>query len=164
MKYLIASDIHGAASWCKRLLDAAFIERADRIILLGDLLYHGPRNPLPESYNPPSVISMLNSIKSKILCVRGNCDSEVDQKGIVFITHGHKYNSQDLPMLKKGDILLCGHTHIPACEVFDTHIYLNPGSVSLPKENSPHGYMIFENSSVIWKDLSDLKTYKSFSL
>lgn len=179
MKFLIASDIHGSAYWCGRLLEAIDREGADRIILLGDLLYHGPRNSLPDNYDPKAVISMLNSIKSKIMCVRGNCDSEVDQmvlefpimadyalieagKGIIFATHGHAFNNSSLPSLNSGDILLHGHTHVPACDIFDTHIYINPGSAAIPKENSPHSYMILENGCFTWKELGELKEYKSF--
>ena len=170
MKLLIASDIHGSAYYCEKLLEAFEREKADRLVLLGDVLYHGPRNDLPKEYAPKKVIEMLNGIKQKILCVRGNCDTEVDQmvlqfpvladyailplgERLVYLTHGHVYNSGKLPPLCPGDILLHGHTHIPACQESESHIYLNPGSVSIPKEGSAHSYMILEGSRFTWKDL-----------
>ena len=178
MKYLIASDIHGSAFYCDLLLKAYQNEKADKLLLLGDILYHGPRNDLPRDYAPKQVIAMLNDISQDILCVRGNCDTEVDQmvlnfpvlaeycilsvgKKMIFATHGHVFNTQNLPKLHKGDILLHGHTHIPACEKFEDIYYLNPGSVSIPKENSAHGYMILENNVIKWKDLdgNELKTF-----
>ena len=169
MKYFIASDIHGSAFYCERMLAAFEKESADKLVLLGDILYHGPRNDLPEAYAPKKVIELLNPIKDKILCVRGNCDTEVDQmvlefpilaeycilsyeKTMIFVTHGHKFNTSNLPPLSCGDILLHGHTHIPKCEKVGNITYLNPGSVSIPKENSHHGYMIFEDGKFIWKD------------
>ena len=180
MKWMIASDIHGSAYYCKKLLEAYQREQADRLLLLGDILYHGPRNDLPRDYAPKKVIAMLNEHKQEILCVRGNCDTEVDQMvlqfpvladyavltagtRLIYVTHGHVYNSSNLPPIQPGDILLHGHTHIPACEEFDTHTYLNPGSVSIPKENSPHSYMTFDGVDFIWKDL-DGEAYRSFTL
>lgn len=170
MKIMIASDIHGSAFYCEKLLDAFSRENADRLLLLGDILYHGPRNDLPEGYAPKKVIEMLNNIKEKLLCVRGNCDTEVDQMVLqfpiladyciiqcgektVFATHGHKFTETTPPPMPKGSILLCGHTHIPKNTVYDTYTYMNPGSVSIPKENSHHGYMIYENNTFTWKDL-----------
>ena len=170
MKIMIASDIHGSAFFCEKLLDAFSRENADRLLLLGDILYHGPRNDLPEGYAPKKVIEMLNNIKEKLLCVRGNCDTEVDQMVLqfpiladyciiqcgektVFATHGHKFTETTPPPMPKGSILLYGHTHIPKNTVYDTYTYMNPGSVSIPKENSHHGYMIYENNTFIWKDL-----------
>lgn len=169
MKWLIASDIHGSAYYCKRLIDAFHNEKADKILLLGDILYHGPRNDLPKEYNPKLVIDLLNPLKDKILCVRGNCDSEVDQMVLnfpimsdyaiindndvnIFATHGHIYNCEKPPHLSNGDILLCGHFHIPALEEKDGFIYMNPGSVSIPKENSHHGYISFSSGEFLWKD------------
>lgn len=171
MKWFIASDIHGSEYYFEKMLQAYKKEKADRIILLGDILYHGPRNDLPRDYNPKAIIPRLNEIKDDILCVRGNCEAEVDnmvldfdcmadyallayKKHTVFITHGHKYNTANPPSLKAGDILLHGHTHIPACEYHGAYTYINPGSVSIPKENSWHGYMIFENGVFKWFDLS----------
>lgn len=170
MKWLIASDIHGSAYWCERLLDAYRRENADRLLLLGDILYHGPRNDLPQAYAPKQVIALLNPLKDEILCVRGNCEAEVDQmvldfpvladygllsegKKLIFCTHGHVYNNAHLPPLCPGDVLLHGHTHVPAWENHGAYLYLNPGSVSLPKENSWHGYMTLENGAFTWKDL-----------
>ena len=179
MKLVVASDIHGSAFYCRKFLDCYKKENADKLILLGDILYHGPRNDLPEEYAPKKVIEMLNDIKDEILCVRGNCDTEVDQMVLkfpiladyaflywrdkmVFITHGHNFNLKNLPMLKKGDILLHGHTHIPACEKTDLCTYINPGSVSIPKENSAHSYIVITDDEIIFKDL-DGNVYKKVS-
>jgi len=169
MKLMIASDIHGSAYYCRKLLEAYKQENADKLLLLGDILYHGPRNDLPRDYNPKEVIAMLNPMKQELLCVRGNCDTEVDQMVLefpiladycfieldghtIFATHGHVHNPKNLPMLKEGDILLNGHTHIPANTNMGTYTYMNPGSVSIPKEGSAHGYMIYDGE-FIWKDL-----------
>lgn len=166
---MIASDIHGSAYYCKKLLEAYQTEKADKLLLLGDILYHGPRNDLPRDYNPKEVIAMLNPMKRELLCVRGNCDTEVDQMVLefpiladycfleldghtIFATHGHVHNPKNLPMLKDGDILLNGHTHIPANQDMGTYTYMNPGSVSIPKEGSAHGYMVYDGE-FIWKDL-----------
>ena len=169
MKWFIASDIHGSAYFCEKLLEAYKRENANRILLLGDILYHGPRNDLPREYNPKAVIELLNGNKNDILCVRGNCDTEVDQmvldfpiladyaaitynNTLIYATHGHIFNEENLPPLKKGDIILHGHTHIPACRVHEGYTYINPGSVSIPKNGSHHGYMIFEDGVFTWKD------------
>ena len=172
MKYMIASDIHGSALYCRQMLERYDEERADRLILLGDILYHGPRNDLPEGYEPKKVIDMLNNRAFDILCVRGNCEAEVDQmvlsfpvmaeyalfpigkKSLMFITHGHISNVDNPPLLKGNDILLHGHTHIPACvEKKNGFIYMNPGSVSIPKEGNPHSYMVLEDEQFLWKRL-----------
>lgn len=162
MKYMIASDIHGSAYYCRKLLDAYKSSGAGRLILLGDILYHGPRNDLPREYAPKEVISMLNDYKDQIYCVRGNCDSEVDQMVLEFpilgdyallaidgltmyATHGHIYNQENLPPVQKGDILLHGHTHILTAERFDDIIILNPGSASIPKGGNPPTYGMLEN-------------------
>ncbi len=162
MKLMIASDIHGSASFCGQLLEAYRHEKAHRMLLLGDILYHGPRNDLPENYAPKEVISMLNENSKELFCVRGNCDGEVDQMVLkfpimaeyaifcmggrmIYATHGHHHNPQTPPPLKKGDILLNGHTHVPKCEPFGENLYLNPGSVSIPKENSYRGYIIYDD-------------------
>ena len=169
MKWLVASDIHGSEFYCRKLLEAYEREQVDRLLLLGDILYHGPRNDLPREYAPKSVIALLNEYKEDIVCVRGNCDTEVDQmvlefpiladycvidlgKQLVYATHGHIYGEENPPLLHQGDILLCGHTHIPKCVPYETFTYMNPGSVSIPKEGSHHGYMIIENGEFIWKD------------
>lgn len=171
MKYLIASDIHGSAYYCERLIERFRAERADRMLLLGDLLYHGPRNDLPRDYAPKKVIDMLNGMKEQIFCVRGNCDTEVDQMvlqfpimadyalvdtgggRLIFATHGHRFNLDSLPPLGKGDVLLHGHTHVPACESRNGILYLNPGSVSIPKEGSTHGYMTLEGGALVRRGL-----------
>ena len=171
MKWMIASDIHGSAYYCRKLLGAYDREGADRLLLLGDILYHGPRNDLPKEYAPKEVIALLNNRKQCVFCVRGNCDTEVDQmvlqfpilaeycilpvgERLIYATHGHNYNLGALPPLQKGDILLHGHTHIPAWERFgEDNLYLNPGSVSIPKEGSAHGYMVLEGNAAVWKDL-----------
>lgn len=179
MKWMIASDIHGSAYYCEQLLQAYKAEGADRLLLLGDVLYHGPRNDLPQEYAPKKVIAMLNELKDEIVCVRGNCDTEVDQMvldfpvlaeyallpvgdRLIFAVHGHNFNEKNLPPLKKGDILLNGHTHVPACKENEDYIYMNPGSVSIPKEDSWHGYMILESDTFTWKDLdgNEKKTFK----
>ncbi len=170
MKWMTAADIHGSEYYCRKLLEAYEKEKAGRLLLLGDILYHGPRNDLPKGYNTKNVAGMLNERRRDILCVRGNCDTEVDQmvlefpvladyciiadgENVIYATHGHIFNKKKLPPLHRGDILLHGHTHVPACEERDNYIYLNPGSVSIPKEESWNGYMIFENGVFIWKDL-----------
>lgn len=170
MKWMIASDIHGSAYYCEKMIEAYRVEKADRLLLLGDLLYHGPRNDLPRDYAPKKVIAMLNEIKNELVCVRGNCEAEVDQMvldfpvlaescllfsgdRLIFATHGHHYNTAVLPPHKAGDVLLHGHTHIPACKEVDGMLYVNPGSVSIPKENSPHGYMTLEDGAFYWEDL-----------
>ncbi len=170
MKMMIASDIHGSAKYCRMLLEAYENEKAGRLFLLGDILYHGPRNDLPEEYDPKQVIAMLNEKKEQIYSVRGNCDAEVDQlvldfpiladyalvpvgDRMVYATHGHVYNREKLPPMKPGDILLCGHTHVSACERFGEDVYMNPGSISLPKADSPRGYMLLDGMQFIWKTL-----------
>jgi putative phosphoesterase len=168
MKLLIASDIHGSAYYCNQLMEAYQKEQAGKLLLLGDILYHGPRNDLPRDYDPKQVIAMLNSVAMEILCVRGNCDTEVDQmvldfpimaeycilyieNHMIFCTHGHKFGEDKPPLLKNGDILLNGHTHIPKCTQKQNYIYMNPGSVSMPKDNSVHGYMLLDEGTFLWK-------------
>ena len=180
MKWMIASDIHGSAYYCRELLAALERESAQKLLLLGDVLYHGPRNDLPRDYAPKQVIEMLNGIKEKLLCVRGNCDTEVDQmvldfpvladyailvagERMIYATHGHVYNEQKLPPLGKGDILLHGHTHVPRCTEHENYLYINPGSVSIPKENSAHSYMIYEDGEFLWKNLEG-EVYRKYSL
>lgn len=175
MKWLIASDIHGSALYCRALLEAYKREAACRLLLLGDLLYHGPRNDLPEGYAPKEVISMLSAMKDKIFCVRGNCEAEVDQMvlpfpvlgeycliesagRLIFATHGHVYNMDNPPALSPGDLLLHGHTHIPAkVKTPAGWWYLNPGSVSIPKEGSAHGYMTLEGGLFTWRSLDGVE-------
>ena len=169
MKYLFASDIHGSAYYCRKLLDAFRDEQAERLVLLGDLLYHGPRNDLPREYAPKEVIALLNEHKNKIYAVRGNCEAEVDQMVLEFpvmadycilsvdgrtfyATHGHIYNQDNLPPLQEGDILIHGHTHVLKAQQMDGYILLNPGSVSIPKEGNPATYAVLENSMFTIKD------------
>ena len=177
MKLMIESDLHGSAYYTRLLLTAMDREQPDRLLLLGDLLYHGPRNDLPREYAPKQVIQLLNARKSQILCVRGNCEAEVDQMvlefpvlsefGVVFadgltlyMLHGHK--NLDLPVLP-GDILLCGHTHVPAVRKDGEHYYVNPGSVSIPKEGSCHGYMMLENRQLRHVSLEGENTLPDFT-
>lgn len=179
MKFLICSDIHGSAYYCRILLDRIEEEKADRVLLLGDILYHGPRNDLPKEYAPKAVIEMLNPLKEKLLCVRGNCDTEVDQMvldflvladyavvsvgdKLIYLAHGHNYNENNLPPMAKGDILLNGHTHVPKCTEHEDFIYMNPGSVSIPKEDSFHSYMTLENGVFKWKNLENGEVYKEY--
>ena len=163
MKYLFASDIHGSAYYCRKLTDAYKAEKANRLILLGDLLYHGPRNDLPKNYAPKEVASMLNSLKNEILAIRGNCEAEVDQMMLefpvladyaaimtaagqtIYLTHGHHYNIDNPLPMKEGDVMIYGHTHVPLDEVKDGIRFLNPGSVSIPKQDSGHGYIVLED-------------------
>ncbi len=176
MKWMIASDIHGSAEYCRALLGRIKEEDPDRILLLGDLLYHGPRNDLPQGYAPKEVIELLNPLAPRLLCVRGNCEAEVDQMVLqfpvladyawidtnglrIFATHGHLFGLDNPPPLATGDILLCGHTHVPILVKREGYTYINPGSVSIPKENSPHSYMILDGRSFTWKDLSG-KVYR----
>lgn len=167
MKLLIASDIHGSAVWCKKMLEAFEKEGADKLVLLGDILYHGPRNPLPDGYAPQEVFAMLNPIADRIIAVRGNCDSEVDQMVLDFnvssdyavlydgatkitLSHGHR----PVPPLGKGDVYITGHTHVPLNAVGkEGYLHLNPGSVSLPKDGSAHGYIVYENGNFAFKTL-----------
>ncbi len=181
MKFLIASDIHGSAYYCDLLLKAIEDEKPNKIIILGDILYHGPRNDLPKDYAPKKVIEMLNPLKDKLLCVRGNCDTEVDQmvldfpvladyavipvgERLIYATHGHNYNENKLPPLSSGHILLNGHTHVSKCVEYEDFIYMNPGSVSIPKEETPHSYMTFENNNFLWKNLETKQVYKEYTL
>ena len=181
MKFLIASDIHGSAYYCDLLLKAIATEKADRVLILGDILYHGPRNDLPECYAPKKVIEMLNPLKDKLLCVRGNCDTEVDQMvldfpiladysvipvgdRLIYATHGHNFNENNLPPISKGDILLNGHTHVSKCVEHSDFIYINPGSVSIPKEDTPHSFMTLKEGKFLWKNLETMEIYKEFKI
>ena len=181
MKWMIASDLHGSAYYCRKMLEALEREGADRLFLLGDLLYHGPRNDLPREYAPKEVIPLLNGKKEKLLCVRGNCDAEVDQmvlefpvladyavlpvgQRLIYATHGHIYHVKNLPPAP-GDVLLHGHTHVPAWTEFGQgNLYLNPGSVSIPKENSPHSYMTLEGNTMQWKELESSAVFHELTL
>ena len=183
-RILIASDIHGDANTAERLIEIYKASGAEKLLLLGDILYHGPRNDLPAGYAPKKVIELLNPLKNEILAVRGNCDTEVDQMVLsfpiladyaylsfdglrIFATHGHKFNTDALPPLAKGDILLHGHTHVPACRTHTEnsgprYTYLNPGSLSIPKESSPKSYILYENGVFSFRTL-DGEEYKRYS-
>ncbi|MBQ1483178.1 MAG: phosphodiesterase [Erysipelotrichaceae bacterium] len=178
MKLFIASDIHGSSAYCEKLMERYEEEKPDKVLLLGDILYHGPRNDLPDLYAPKGVIEMLNSIAGEILCVCGNCDCDVDQMVLdfpilsdysflyidgvtIYATHGHIYN-QNKPMKGAKGILLCGHTHVPCIEEYVDFTYLNPGSVSIPKKGSRHSYMVFENGVFVWKDVLSGEVYQEY--
>ena len=171
MKLMIASDIHGSAYYCRKLLEAWKCEQPEKLVLLGDILYHGPRNDLPKGYNPKAVIELLNGMKEEILCVRGNCDTEVDQMVLkfpiladygaildgsfmIYLTHGHIYNESHLPPVHPGDAVFYGHTHIPVIHKAEGIIFANPGSVSIPKNGSTRGYMLYENGTITRKRLT----------
>ena len=171
MKFVIASDIHGSAYWCGKLVELIEAEKPDKILLLGDLLYHGPRNDLPKDYAPKQVIPMLSAYKDQILAVRGNCEAEVDQMVLPFscmapyaqlcadgvefyLTHGHHENPYALPPLKSGSVFCSGHTHVKMDEVRNGIRCINPGSVSIPKDGS-HSCMVWDNGTlrtVIWEE------------
>ena len=171
MKLMFASDIHGSALYAKQLLARMEEEAPQRLVLLGDLLYHGPRNGLPDGYAPKEVAALLNAVRPRPVCVRGNCEAEVDQMvlpfpvladycllesagHLIYATHGHHFNEDHLPPLHPGDVLLHGHTHIPCRTLRDGVYVLNPGSVSIPKAGSWHGYMTLEDGVFTWKTLS----------
>ena len=182
-KLVIASDIHGSAHWCRKLLERfaaeseGFAPGEVRLLLLGDVLYHGPRNDLPEAYAPKEVIAMLNPLREALFCVRGNCDGEVDQMVLdfpimadytwldvnglrIFATHGHLFGLQNPLKVKKSDILLGGHTHVPTLTKYDAFTYVNPASVSIPKEGSCHSYAVLEGRTFTWKNLQG-EVYKT---
>ncbi len=185
MKYIIASDIHGSAKYCRALVERFKEEKADKLLLLGDILYHGPRNPLPEEYSCQDVAALLNPMKDRIVAVRGNCDAEVDQMVLefpcmadyavltvkamagertVFVTHGHLFNEENVPPHSNGTILLHGHTHVPVCRAHEDYVYINPGSVSIPKEGSCHSYISLEDGKMEWKDIETGRGYMAYDL
>lgn len=180
MKLLFASDIHGSEYYLTKLIQRYQEEKADKLILLGDLLYHGPRNDLPEGYKPKEVISLLNTMKGDILAVRGNCEAEVDQMVLDFpvlatyatlfvdgleitLTHGSTYNPKNPLPLNKG-VVMYGHTHIPSKTLVNDVYYLNTGSVSIPKNNSPRSYVIYKNGTFYWKSLLDGSVFDTLSI
>ena len=169
MKYMFASDIHGSAYYCRKMLEAYDKEQAQKLVLLGDILYHGPRNDLPKEYAPKEVISLPNERKNQLYAVRGNCEAEVDQMVLEFpvladycilelegrtfyATHGHVYNENHLPPIQEGDILIHGHTHVLRAERKEGYTILNPGSVSIPKEGNPPTYAVYEEGMFTIKD------------
>ena len=170
MRFFILSDIHGSASAFAKAMDAFASEKADSLVLCGDYLNHGPRNPIPDGYDPQKLAPMINLMKSKIIGVRGNCDSEVDQmllefpcmgdycvffsgKRRFFVTHGHLYGDKNFPPLQPGDVYVTGHTHVPVLEERNGIIYLNPGSPSIPKGGSVPGYAIIDDAGIELKRL-----------
>ncbi len=172
MKLFIASDIHGSAHYTRLMLDLYGHEMADRIVLLGDILYHGPRNELPKDYSPKTVAAILNEYSDRIISVRGNCEAEVDSLmldfpvtpdyGVIFdgsrllyLSHGHR----DIPKLPAGSAYITGHTHIPHDFSENGVQFINPGSVSIPKNNTPHSVCIYENGIFSWIDLLTGKPY-----
>lgn len=186
MKLMFASDIHGSAYYCGKMLEAYEKEGAQRLVLLGDILYHGPRNDLPCQYDPKRVIKMLNALKNEIYAVRGNCEAEVDQMVLefpvmadyclilegstaVYATHGHIYNENNLPPLKENDVLIHGHTHVlkaeyrPGNEQAPGYYLLNPGSAALPKEDNIPTYAVLENGTFVIKGF-DGETVASISV
>ena len=179
MKLMFASDIHGSALYCERMLEACRREGAEKLCLLGDILYHGPRNDLPDGHDPKKVTALLNAEKSHILCVRGNCDTEVDQMVLefpvladyavifvdgrtFFLTHGHHYSPENLPPLNPGDVLINGHTHIYKAEQVNGIHCLNDGSVSLPKLGRPRTYLTYEDGTFAIKQLETGETLMEY--
>ena len=171
MKLLIASDIHGSAYWCRKLLEVYETEKPDKLVLLGDILYHGPRNDLPREYAPKAVIALLSPLAEKILCVRGNCEAELDQMVLPFpcmapysqllvegktfyLTHGHHENPRNLPRLNPGDVFLSGHTHVKEDIQVEGVRCLNPGSVSIPKDGS-HSCLVYDKGEFSFRILEE---------
>lgn len=168
MKALVISDIHGSGYYGEKIKEINEKEKPDKIILLGDLYYHGPRNDLSQEYNPMKVAQMLNSLKDKLLVVRGNCDAEVDETISEFkfqdhilmeingkkfyFTHGHKYNIEKIPY-DDFDIMIYGHIHQGFIQEKEGYIFANPGSISLPKCNTEHSYIIIESNKIILKNV-----------
>lgn len=163
MKLFFISDIHGSIFYLKKAIERFEEEKADQLVILGDILYHGARNPLPSEYNTKEVIVLLNGLAHKIIAVKGNCDSEVDEMVLdfpimssysnvlynnrrLFITHGHIYNENNMPLLAEGDALIHGHTHVPRADKKGNVYIINPGSITLPKENNPNTYGILEGN------------------
>lgn len=169
MRYLVVSDIHGSGYYANKINEILNKEKADKIILLGDLYYHGPRNPLTKEYNPMEVCSIFNNLKDKILCIKGNCDAEVDEmisefefnesisidiNGLkFFFTHGHKYNIDNIP--EDIDVLVYGHFHTGFIKEKNGVICVNSGSISLPKDNTKNSYLIIEDNEIILKDIEN---------
>ncbi|QWU16557.1 hypothetical protein SAMN04487895_107179 [Paenibacillus sophorae] len=180
MKLMFISDIHGSLHWLKKALEKYAEEKPDGLIILGDFMYHGPRNPLPDGYDPKGVAQELNAIKPHITAVRGNCDSEVDQMLLdfpmmgdytqilyegrrIYVTHGHGFSIENLPELSEGDIFIQGHTHVPVADVKEGIYVLNPGSISLPKENNPNSYAVLEGGVFTVKSFAG-ETVKSIQI
>ena len=173
MKYVVASDIHGSSRYCGMFLKLCEKLNPQKIILLGDLLYHGARNALPLDYSTLQTAEMLNGVKEHLLCVRGNCDSEVDEMVLSFpigasycilpikektavFTHGHR----EVFVPNQGDLLFCGHFHVPAFEIRENYTYINCGSVSIPKQNSPHSCILLEDEKITYYDIETEKIFR----
>jgi putative phosphoesterase len=168
MKYLIASDLHGSYYYAKKIVEIFEKEKADKLIFLGDIYNHGPRNPLPKDYSPMDVAKLLNSIKDKMIVVKGNCDSEVDtmisdfdfiedlclvvDSKTIFLTHGHVYNKDNMPKTSYSAVIY-GHFHTGFIEEINGVTVANTGSLSLPKNNTPNSYILVDNGSIILKDI-----------
>ena len=180
MKLFFISDIHGSSYYLEKVINIYEKEKADYLVILGDELYHGARNPLPKEYNPKKVIEILNTYTNNIIAVRGNCDSEVDQMVLdypissdysiilynnkrLFLTHGHIYNKNNIPNISDGDVLIYGHTHVPLTEKINNIFIINPGSITFPKENTPHCYGILENNIFKIKTL-DGQVFKEINI
>lgn len=172
MKLFIASDLHGSAYFCKLLVEHFRESGATHMLLLGDILYHGPRNALSRDYAPAEVASLLNEEASKIIAVRGNCDAEVDTlmlhfpimasyaviydgKRVMYAVHGHANDPSLVPEPQPGTVLLFGHTHVPECTEREGVLYINPGSVSIPKSDSENSYIIYEDGTFTWRRVCD---------
>ena len=173
MNIIIASDIHGSAYYCSKLIERCNEQKAEKLVLLGDILYHGPRNELPREYDPKKVIALLNLLASDIVCVKGNCESDVDgmvldfpvdaenallytEGRCLYLTHGHKIRKD---IAKMNCILVNGHTHVPLCDEGEGFLHINPGSVSIPKEGSCHSYISFDGNKFVWRDVETGKAY-----
>ena len=177
MKLMIAYDLHGSAYYVRELLCRMEEEAPEKLLLLGDNLFHGPRNDLPRGYDTKKTAAMLNALEKAPLCIRGNCDGEVDQMVLdfpvladfaavfadgytLYLTHGHHLDEAS-KAAASGDIVLYGHTHIPAFEQKNGNYYVNPGSVSIPKEGSRHSYLLFENGVFTWKDVETGEVWRA---
>ena len=177
MKIMFISDIHGMPATLRKALAHADALQADQLVILGDILYHGPRNGVPDLYNPPEVVELLNARKDQILAVRGNCDAEVDQmllnfpimadyselfacKHRFFLTHGHLWNENNLPDLPAGSVLAHGHTHIAMNKVLANGITIfNPGSISLPKNTLIRTFGWFDGETLSVRELENGKIF-----
>lgn len=169
MKVVVISDIHGSKFYANKIIEIMNDENPDKLILLGDLYYHGPRNPLTGEYNPGEVANILNSFKDKIIAIKGNCDAEVDEmisefklneyleveinNRKVFLSHGHKYNIDSLPPVEF-DVMLYGHFHMGFIHEENGMIIANPGSISLPKNNTKNSYLVIDEEKISLKDIN----------
>lgn len=176
MKLMIASDLHGSRYYTSQLMDLLRAEPPERLVLLGDVLYHGPRNDLPRDYDTKAVTAMLNALDPAPLCIRGNCDGEVDQMVLrfpaladfaflyvdgraVYLTHGQRLD-EAAGTLRAGDVLLYGHTHEPDFTLRNGILFVNPGSVALPKNGTPHSCLLWENGDLRWVDLETGEVFR----